>query len=66
MMEKLLKMIMVLTSVAWLTWIIVGGNQGDVDVTTKGTTLALGTCAVAYIILMAKRWRGDKHVGHER
>lgn len=56
MMEKLTNLLMLIAASAWLAWIVVGGNQGDVTITTYGTTIAMGVAAVAFCIKMAVRW----------
>lgn len=55
MTEKLTNLLMLIVAAAWLTWIVVGGNQGDVTITTYGTTIAMGVSAVAFCLKMG--WR---------
>jgi threonine/homoserine efflux transporter RhtA len=60
MADKLTNLVMLIAAVAWLAWIVAGGNQGDVTITTYGTTIAMGVAAVAFCIKMIGRaWHGN-------
>lgn len=61
MADKLTNLVMLICAAAWLTWIVVGGNQGDVTITTYGTTIAMGVGSVAFCVKMIGRAAHGNH-----